>query len=488
MASWHQKYRIKLLQLSGDYLLAMNALPQSFSDALEVVVKHSNTLCFLFAKLNRHLHSLAKSRIASLIRDSTGHSTIKLHPLSVAKQLLLVKLRFETQHLMPNDLSWFPDIAVQQISTGIDHVLFLTSDNLPFACGNSADGRLGFAGNGTWEFTPRMIMRELCLKVCAGSRHSLLLSETGNAFSFGFGRGGRLGHGLQATCVYAPTVVNLPGPVVDCAAGSQHSAFVTAGGKVYTCGMGGDGRLGTGHKRGYEPSEVKFEEFRVQIVAVACALPHQIECGGHTLFLAADGRAYGCGSCGNARLGVRLRVHDRLGFNSFSRSCYSHSGHLRSVDVMTPLPLPVAAVVTVIAAGRDSSAFLTASGRVCTFGVSRRENCRPRAAWAVGVPPACVLQKALAEDRVRCRGTPDQLERMLRATILPEVPHWEEPALENGEGASVGVSVESIGYGWSSADPEPVLLATTASAGTVTLAPSKREDTLAAPRSAGSGQ
>ena len=83
-------------------------------------------------------------------------------------------------------------------------------------------------------------------KVAAGTCHSLVMSVTGEVYSFGRGRGGRLGHGMPPTNIYEPKRVSLSQRAIDCAAGSMNSAFVLSDGTVMTCGRGGDGRLGLG--------------------------------------------------------------------------------------------------------------------------------------------------------------------------------------------------------------------------------------------------
>ena len=121
--------------------------------------------------------------------------------------------------------------CVRQVSAGVTHTVLCCTDGAAYACGDSADGRCGFAGRGRWQRAMHPIVlsgdgSSGVAKVAAGFRHTLALTYSGTVWAFGYGRGGRLGHGLPATSMYSPRrVMQFPACVVDIAAGTMHSAF-----------------------------------------------------------------------------------------------------------------------------------------------------------------------------------------------------------------------------------------------------------------------
>ena len=443
-----------------------------------ILANHSSLLCLAFSKTSTSLRAVAESVFGVLLGRDVRGSTLLLggesdssEPQRFARRQLLLSMDAASRRCPGSGFcfrhwSLPPQItSVRQISCGPEHVLLLTADGRAFGCGCVSHGRLGFPGgpNQRWQDSPREIQlrlegaregRYVIKKVAAGSRHSLFLTTTGEAFSCGEGRGGRLGQGLPATRRYRPGRVQLPGLAIDCAAGTMHSAFVVVvascadGGRgttasAFTCGIGGDGRLGLGRgaTRVFTPRRVaiaasiltasrdtKAEQVDIRAVSISSAQPLDFEGGGHTLFLGVKGDVYGCGSCSNARIGVRMRIAGRLGFTVFSRSCYSHAGWERSVDVFHPLHLPIKEPVVAISAGSNVTALLTMSTtRIATFGMSLRTSHRCRELWARGVPPPQVLQRGLECGRVRCKGDSASLEAMLLSSSSPpDEPQYED--------------------------------------------------------------
>ena len=348
------------------------------SRAIHIMAMRSDALCLAFAACSRTQRALAAGRLRGL--RQTRYSGLQLADED-SKIVLAAYNSMAARSGGAADLMVLPrDLVlhtrVLQISVGPQHLAFLVPGKA-FALGSTRDGRLGFSARETsrWCTTPREIVlptESHISKVACGLRHTVVMTEHGMVFSFGLGRGGRLGHGLPCTTCFTPTYVkSLNGGAVDCAAGTMHSAFIMVGGDAFTCGVVGDGRLGLGpdRRRAFTPQRVLFPSER-SIRAVAISTPQlaRHECGGHTLFLTDDGTVYGTGSCGNARIGVRERVSSRLGYHAFSRSCYSVAGTERSVDIYSPVRLPLAEPVICIAAGEDSSALLTARGKLATFG------------------------------------------------------------------------------------------------------------------------
>lgn len=106
-------------------------------------------------------------------------------------------------------------------------------------------------------FTPSpipdfLVSGRLCVKsITCGWKHSLLATESGQVFSWGSGRNGELGLGDTVLVADRPTKVDTfqsdTGTSVRIAkvlCGWQHSVFHAAGGELFTCGSNRHGQLG----------------------------------------------------------------------------------------------------------------------------------------------------------------------------------------------------------------------------------------------------
>ncbi|OMJ68854.1 hypothetical protein SteCoe_33564 [Stentor coeruleus] len=89
----------------------------------------------------------------------------------------------------------------------------------------------------------RVPFKSLVQAVACGLYHSLILTEFGEAFSFGLGEGGRLGHGNEESCM-VPEQIKLPCKGIRIAAGYHNSFFVLEDRNVWSCGETCQGSLG----------------------------------------------------------------------------------------------------------------------------------------------------------------------------------------------------------------------------------------------------
>lgn len=148
----------------------------------------------------------------------------------------------------------------------------------------------------TWVGSPIRIVQVAAGGGLVRVAHSLLLTSTGQVWSFGTGQYGALGHGYSAAkqlpdCLRPRRITALDAVRSVCvAAGELHSAVVTEDGDVYTWGDGFCGQLGHGDKRPQVvPRQVTTGGLEDECVA-------NITCGSrHTLAVTEDGDCYSWG-------------------------------------------------------------------------------------------------------------------------------------------------------------------------------------------------
>lgn len=138
-----------------------------------------------------------------------------------------------------------------QVVGGEQTLFAVTADGKVYATGYGAGGRLGIGGTDSVS-CPTLLesLQHVFIKkvvVNSGGKHCLALSAEGEVYSWGEGDDGKLGHGNKSSCERPRVIEVLRGKeVVDVACGGAHSACITASGELYTWGKGRYGRLGHG--------------------------------------------------------------------------------------------------------------------------------------------------------------------------------------------------------------------------------------------------
>lgn len=177
--------------------------------------------------------------------------------------------------------------------------------------GKGDGGRLGF-GHENSMFVPALNPNIDSVRGLAmGGLHSIVLTEQGQLFSWGYGGFGALGH-FRFTRELFPKLVegSWKTKLRHCATGGAHTAAITESGEVYTWGRDrGEGRLGVGPNPGrdYESETgglavpTKVEALPVPVAAVFCG-------GFFTVALTKDGKVWNWGANSNYELGRGNKV------------------------------------------------------------------------------------------------------------------------------------------------------------------------------------
>ena len=89
----------------------------------------------------------------------------------------------------------FKDIRVTQITTGVDHSLFLLENGSVYSCGLNGSGQCGRSMNGQQLQVEPGIVPGLCgiTKIASGSSHNLCIDADGSVWVFGNNMSGQLG-------------------------------------------------------------------------------------------------------------------------------------------------------------------------------------------------------------------------------------------------------------------------------------------------------
>ncbi|BBN02425.1 inhibitor of Bruton tyrosine kinase [Marchantia polymorpha subsp. ruderalis] len=152
-----------------------------------------------------------------------------------------------------------------------------------FSWGNGSNYQLGIGTTGILRVPARVDALQGCdiVSVAAAKFHSVALTATGEVYSWGFGRGGRLGHpdfdihSGQVAVITPRQITNSFGcrPVRVIAVAKHHTIVATDNGEVYTWGSNREGRLGYPHVD-TQPTPRRVNTLKAKVVKVAAANKH----------------------------------------------------------------------------------------------------------------------------------------------------------------------------------------------------------------------
>ncbi|XP_050432104.1 X-linked retinitis pigmentosa GTPase regulator-like [Adelges cooleyi] len=128
---------------------------------------------------------------------------------------------------------------VVYIACGANHSAFVTKTGEMFTSGNREHGKLGH----DYLSLHRVDTTEKIIQVACGANHTIALNDSGKVFVCGNNDYGQIGlKGVTSQGhLYPCTVTNERIVSVKC--GENHTALITAGGKLFTCGDGKYGKL-----------------------------------------------------------------------------------------------------------------------------------------------------------------------------------------------------------------------------------------------------
>jgi len=134
-------------------------------------------------------------------------------------------------------------------AAGDHHTAVWTDDGELFTFGAGGSGRLGHGGLQR-ELVPRLVAaltENQVIGAAAGSTHTVVWTEAGELFTFGYGVYGNLGHGGEHDELVPKLVEALTEKkVIGASAADTHTVVWTEAGELFTFGWGDSGKLGHG--------------------------------------------------------------------------------------------------------------------------------------------------------------------------------------------------------------------------------------------------
>uniref|UniRef100_A0A1B0AIV8 HECT-type E3 ubiquitin transferase n=1 Tax=Glossina pallidipes TaxID=7398 RepID=A0A1B0AIV8_GLOPL len=203
----------------------------------------------------------------------------------------------ETEPMLIEELSDVHIILVAAHCEG-RHYLAVDSTGNAYSWGNGEGGRLGHADTLPREQPTKIKTLERCVKsVHAGCTYSAAITFHGSLYTWGRGTYGRLGHGNSDDKLLPTQVIALAEHnVIDVALGSgdSHTLAVTTTGLVFSWGDGDFGKLGNGSCNGSQPPQLIEALPRAQRVFAGAQFSVALTC---------DGKLYSWGKANGGRLG-----------------------------------------------------------------------------------------------------------------------------------------------------------------------------------------
>eukprot|EP01080_Neovahlkampfia_damariscottae_P012452 gene12452-6203_t len=142
--------------------------------------------------------------------------------------------------------SFVPLEGVVDVSCTYEHSLVLLKNGSVFSFGKGLDGELGIGSMPYYISTPALVTSNIT-RISAGKKHSLILRSDGIPFGFGTNSFGEIGDGTSGNIRNSTTQVLNATNIVEIAAGGYFSFILTNDGNAYSFGINDKGQLALGN-------------------------------------------------------------------------------------------------------------------------------------------------------------------------------------------------------------------------------------------------
>ncbi len=247
---------------------------------------------------------------------------------------------------------------VTQITTGIEHSLLLSQNGKVYGFGFNYSGQLGLGHN--YDRNVPILNPHLnnIVQLAAGANHSIALTSKGTVYSFGDNTVGQLGKLGPSSNV--PQLIPDLYDIISISAGNNHTMALTANGHVYIFGRNNKGQLGLGDVN--RRSIPVLNPYLNDIIQISAG-------GDYSMALTSTGKLYIFG-----KLNTRERKLDTLEekLNTLEGKLntrkLSISGDEINDEWLTPRLIENINSIVSISAGNGHCFILTTNGDVYSFG------------------------------------------------------------------------------------------------------------------------
>ena len=225
-------------------------------------------------------------------------------------------------------------VIIKVVSCGEEHSALITGQGEIFTVGSNNEGRLGLGDKNMAQSSTPCFVEALsqfnAIQISCGWGHTAAVMNNGELYTWGVGEYGALGiHNTESQ--WSPVKVTFGGHqqiITEAKCGTRHTAIVDSEGRLYMCGSGDAGQLGTGSRE---------KELVPKIIS---SIPEKIvhTAGGifHTLAISRTGKLYAMGGNNFGQLGTGnkrssafpTRVKDLDPYNIIKIAAGNHSAAL----------------------------------------------------------------------------------------------------------------------------------------------------------------
>jgi len=183
----------------------------------------------------------------------------------------------QTEELIPRVIESLLGRDIRYVACGTDHTLALSAIGELFSWGSGRGGKLGF-GNIQDRFTPLkvgILEEKQITAISCSELHSALVTAEGEAYTFGR-TGPRLGYSVVGRKQAEPRKVELLSnyQITNVSCGWEYTIVLTSNGQLLSFGVNESGQLGHGdYKESYEPQLIdKLKDIKIR--EISCGSQH----------------------------------------------------------------------------------------------------------------------------------------------------------------------------------------------------------------------
>ncbi|KAL0487465.1 E3 ubiquitin-protein ligase HERC, partial [Acrasis kona] len=216
------------------------------------------------------------------------------------------------------------EVNIQTIVCGSKHYVVLTDRGKAYSSGKNYSGQLMLGHNDEvlpGEFHPILLFYpNKIVQIDCGESHTMIVSAERRLFCCGSNQNGQLGTNSRVD-VWVPTAVPFKKSIVQVSCGAHHTIILTSDFEVYSTGYNRFGQLGLGHSN----TSRTFE--RINCLSDLSKTKNRIGrvlCGhAHSLFIVPDGStiyvcgqnngSYGLGYLNNLSIPQKICLHNTIG-------------------------------------------------------------------------------------------------------------------------------------------------------------------------------